>query len=202
MGPNQDHVVEPTSSAPSKTTSLLALDSSAGEQLVASSSKVIYVRIPVSELEPLDSDIPTDEKQDGQEEREERQEKQSYSTAHLAPPAASTTTDGNGNGNGKPKKASRLHRLSDSLTGKKHSEHHKEPEHVEETVRLVKMTMEEYQMYFARDKDGRYTGTMPEESGREWWARRLEAGKRNNKIFHKDRALMDGMLALTGGTYA
>lgn len=141
------------------------------------------MRIPISELEPLDHAAPTDSENEAQDREEEKR------STHLAPPGHGTTDSSHA------KKPTWIRRLSDSITGKKYSEHHRE------TVRVVQMTREEYEMYWARDEAGKYIGTEPEGSGREWYARKLE-GYKEGKREWKDQGVMNGVMALAGGTHA
>lgn len=154
-----------------------------------SSSDLIWVRIPVSALEPLDTSttVSDDEGEDKAKGDRAGKEASHHHSSHLAPPNASTpTSDGEQN---TKKNTSFLRRLSDSVTGKKYSEN---PAH-KKTVRIVPMTREEYDMYWARDEaTGKYIGTAPEGSGREWYARKLKSyGRKGRNEGFWDTGLMN-----------
>ncbi|KAK5015165.1 hypothetical protein LTR60_003001 [Cryomyces antarcticus] len=69
----------------------------------------------------------------------------------------------------RPPKPSWLERLAGAVTGKSFAT----PE--QQGFRTVQMTRADFRKYWARDEEGRYVGTEPEGSGREWYREKLRA---------------------------
>ncbi|KAK5257254.1 hypothetical protein LTR16_001180 [Cryomyces antarcticus] len=151
--------VETASIAPSEATTLVNDRYYPQNVQVIPGSTMLYVRLPVADLQPLD---PNNTEEESKERRSSSVYSSSSSAANLAAPEVT-------NGGSGGKKPGWTRRLSASITGKKHAERSKDQ------VRMVQMTRDEYDMYWARDEAGNYIGTAPEGSGREWYRRKLQS---------------------------
>ncbi|TKA81626.1 hypothetical protein B0A49_01260 [Cryomyces minteri] len=174
--------VETASIAPSEATTLVNDRYYPQNVQIIPGSTMLYVRLPVADLQPLDPN-------NTEEESNESRSSSVCSSSSAANLAAPEVTNGGSGG----KKPGWTRRLSASITGKKYSERSKEQ------VRMVQMTRDEYDTYWARDEDGNYIGTAPEGSGREWYRRKLQAYGRATPNGGLQYAMMYGGGMMMGG---